>query len=118
MTNRLTKQTARKPIHRALDDWRTMPAARSGVRPSIALTGGGAVNRSAVTWSGGRVAGRRCSGGWVGWSVIYGTKRPASLASRWRPRRGDPRLAEGGRPRPEGDLAGGGRPHAATLNGD
>jgi hypothetical protein len=29
------------------------------------------VNRSAVTWSGGRVAGRRCSGGCVGWSVIY-----------------------------------------------
>src|SRR5712691_7324426 len=118
MTNRLTKQTARKPIHRALDDWRTMPAARSGVRPSIALTGGGAVNRSAVTWSGGRVAGRRCSGGWVGWSVIYGTERPASLASRWRPRRDDPGLAEGDRQGPEGYLAGVDRQHAATVDRD
>jgi len=48
---------------------RTIPEARSGVSPSIALIDGEAVKRSAGTWSGGRVAGSRCSGGCVGWLV-------------------------------------------------
>ncbi len=54
--------TARKPTQRALADWRTTWAARSGVNSSL-RTDGGDVNRSAgARSSGGRIAGSRPSG--------------------------------------------------------
>ena len=54
--------TAISPTQRALADWRTIPAARSGVR-SFRWADGGAVNRSlGAGTEDGRVAGRRSSG--------------------------------------------------------
>ena len=54
--------TAIRPTQRALADWRTIPAARSGVR-SLRCADGGAVKRSLGTGvDAGRVAGRRSSG--------------------------------------------------------
>ena len=70
MTNRLTIVTARNPTQRAFADWRTISAARSGVR-SLRRADGGAEKRSAGTGADvGTGAGRRSSGGRPGWSVI------------------------------------------------
>ena len=70
MTNRATTVTARKPTQRALADWRTIFAARSGVR-SLRWADGGAEKRSAGTGADdGRGAGRRSSGWRPVWSVI------------------------------------------------
>ena len=70
MTNRLTIVTARNPTQRAFADWRTILAARSGVR-SLRWADGGAEKRSAGTGADvGTGAGRRSSGGRPGWSVI------------------------------------------------
>ena len=59
MTNSDTMITAIRPTHRALADWRTILAVRSGVR-SFRWADGGAVNRSlGAGTDDGRVAGRR-----------------------------------------------------------
>src|SRR4051794_27890178 len=63
MTNSPTIVTARKATQRAFADWRTIFAARSGVR-SLRRVDGGAVKRSVVTGADvGTGAGRRSSGG-------------------------------------------------------
>src|SRR5450759_3024725 len=70
MVNRATIITARKPTERALADWRTIFAARSGVR-SFRWAEGGAEKRSAGTGADdGRGAGWRSSGGRPVWLVI------------------------------------------------
>src|SRR5215213_4149549 len=107
MTNRATTVTDRKPTQRAFADWRTIRAARSGVR-SLRWADGGAEKRSAGTGADdGRGAGRRSSGGWPGWSVIgllggrTGRGWRGSDAAGRRARRDDPGLADGDRERAE-----------------
>src|SRR4051812_21167420 len=122
MTNRLTMVTARNPTQRAFADWRTILAARSGVR-SFRWAAGGAEKRSAGTGADvGTGAGRRSSGGRPGWSVI-GLLDGAgggggSDAAGGRARRLDPPLADGDRQRSERDLAGVDRQHAAGVDLD
>ena len=95
--------TARKPTQRAFADWRTILAARSGVR-SLRWADGGAEKRSAGTGADvGTGAGRRSSGGRPGWSVIGllgGGGGDGGLdAAGGRARRIDPGLADGDRQR-------------------
>ena len=60
--NRIDTTTTRKPTQRALADWLTIFAARSGLS-SVGWADSGAEKRAAGTASlGGRRAGRRCSG--------------------------------------------------------
>src|SRR5688572_17637975 len=84
-----------------------MPAARSGVRPPVALIDGGALKRSVVSsvdWPG-RLAGRRRSSSVMGRSRALSRRRGSDASGR-RPRRNDPRLAQRDRQRTERDLAG------------
>src|SRR5829696_5568245 len=112
MTNRPTIVTARNAAQRAFADWRTILAARSGVR-SLRCADAGAENRS-VAGSGaddGTGAGRRSSGGRPGWSVIgllggAGGCRAALDAAGGRTRRLDAGLPDGDGQRAQGDLAG------------
>src|SRR5829696_8822568 len=110
MTNSDTIVTAMNPTHRAFADWRTIFAARSGVR-SLRCADGAAVKRSAGAGADdGTGAGRRSSGGRPGWSVIgllggAGGTRMGSDAAGGRARRLDPGLTDGDRQRSERDLA-------------
>src|SRR5215203_6105176 len=104
--------TARNPAQRAFADWRTILAARSGVR-SFRCADGGAAKRSAGTGADdGRGAGRRSSGGRPGWSVIgllggrAGGWRTGSDAAGGRARRDDPGLPDGDGQRAQRELAG------------
>src|SRR6188508_1095922 len=120
----MTTTTARKPTQRALADWRTTWAARSGVSSKRRM-GGAEVNRSVSETTGTDASagtGRRCSGsepgaasgvvpGSVGWSVL-------SDAARRRTRRDDARLPDGDGQGAEGDLAGVDGQHAAAVHAD
>src|SRR5215203_1264712 len=104
--------TARNPAQRAFADWRTILAARSGVR-SFRCADGGAAKRSAGTGADdGRGAGRRSSGGRPGWSVIgllggqAGGRRTGSDAAGGRAWRDDPGLPDGDGQRAQRELAG------------
>src|ERR1035437_749137 len=119
MTNTTTNSTARKPTQRAFELWRTIDAARSGVRASW-WADGGAENRS--TGAGvlsGRVAGSRSSGPGPDGSLMHlleGGDRPRSQTTgrrRWRDQAG---LAERDGRRPEGDLEGVDRHRAAAVD--
>src|SRR3954471_8162774 len=108
MMNRLVIVTARKPIHRAFADWRTIRPDRSGVR-SLRCADGAAVKRSAGTGAdAGRGAGRRswASSRGPGWSVIVLLGRAVSDAPGGGARRDDAGLADGDRERAQRDLAG------------
>src|SRR3990172_7728352 len=101
----ITTHRTRKPTHRALADWRTIFAARSGAS-SLGWADSGAENRAAGAASlGGRRAGRRCSGSRPGWSVIgllggWSRGRAGLDAARRALRRDDPGLADGDGQRP------------------
>src|SRR5262245_45556543 len=146
--NRITTTTARKPTHRAFEDWRTTWAARSGEN-SMLRACGGEVNRSTGAGSeGSRGTGSRSSVSGPGSPARPGSSGPpgsmgrpdgrssligcpvagrairrsrsprASDASGRRSRRDEARLAQGDRQWPEGDLAGIDRQHAGVVDGD
>src|SRR3954451_12508087 len=111
--NRITTTTARKPTHRAFEDWRTTCAARSGDSSTDRVAGGDVKRSTGAVSTGGRGTGRRCSGSssepepFSGVSVIEpGPSDASSDATRRRPRRDESRLAESDGERSERDLAG------------
>src|SRR4051794_40221971 len=102
--NRITTTTARKPTHRAFDDWRTTWAARSGDSSTDRVAGGDVKRSTGAVSTGGRGTGRRCSGSssepepFSGLSVIEpGPADASSDATRRRPRRGEAPAGPGDR---------------------
>src|ERR1700690_917884 len=119
ITKTTTNSTARKPTQRAFELWRTIAAARSGVRASW-WADGGAENRS--TGAGvlsGRVAGSRSSGPGPDGSLIdrlEGGDRTRSETTSRRQRRDQARLTERDGQRSQGDLEGVDRQRAAAVD--
>src|SRR3954466_7738352 len=123
--NRITTTTARKPTHRAFEDWRTTCAARSGDSSTDRVAGGDVKRSTGAVSTGGGGTGRRCSGSssepepFSGVSVIEpGPSDASSDAARRRARRDEPGLPERDRERSEGDLAGVDGQHPGRIDGD
>src|SRR4029079_14789271 len=122
--------TARKPTQRALADWRTTCAARSGLNSSLRMDGGDVKRSTGARSSGGRTAGSRCSGARSsgsrpGVSVIglleregYGSRADGSDAAGRGAGRDDAGLADSDGQWAERDLAGVDMEHAASVHAD
>src|SRR3954453_2843111 len=121
--NRITTTTARKPTHRAFEDWRTTCAARSGDSSTERVAGGEVKRSTGAVSTGARGTPARASSSgpepFSGVSVIEpGPSGATSDASRRRTRRDESRLAERDRQWSEGDLAGVDGQHARRVDGD
>src|SRR3954451_10549379 len=121
--NRITTTTARKPTHRAFEDWRTTCAARSGDSSTARVAGGEVKRSTGAVSTGGRGTGRRwpgsssepSSGGVV---IEPAPSRATSDAAGRRAWRDQPGLTERDRKRTERDLARIDRQHSGAVDGD